>query len=363
MSELKIGQTYIRTFDQCEYSAKLYKELGGESHIMLAGRAGHKTVEECTKAMLANGEVQIPVDDAKAILQEVTRDIPVPARYLDQLRVMVHHFATHFRVPSFNCRVELPLAMYVGAHMVRGIVDLLWVEGDTLHIRDYKFGWNLPKQEDISGSDNGRLRGARASQLITYALLAAYGNCANNPEVPYWEIPRGVNKFDVAFIYPAFATDEFGMAERGVTIERPELIEHMAWLETVVHRIARARRTGEYKAIPGSHCSMCAAPKSCPLPREIVPGLSPFEEDPEQVALRWLAHKNEASRLQDELKAYANEFGPIDVGSDQELSFKTVTSKRLSKEGEQAREEGRPIPADAYKESISTRFELRKKAA
>lgn len=313
--------------DSCPYSGYLYvaHDGGAPSHPMHRGSAFHATVARCIDTMTATGNTTIAPDDAKAIMLEVLaehQEWVIPAGQMDGLRVMVFRWAMAFVLPA-GARAEVPFRMDVAGETVTGTLDLSWVSGDTLFIRDYKAGWHLYPQADVSGTDGetGRAKGAKAAQLITYALLAADGKS------DVVTLPAGINKFDLGFVFPMYsdATGD-GLAERGVVVTRPELIEHREWLALLVSRSARAFQENRYAAVPGSHCSRCAANAECPLPAKVRGG-TPFERNPRDVAEDFHFLKLGADELRKELKAYVEHIGQaVPFGTDLELSFKQTAS-------------------------------------
>lgn len=323
-----LRQSLLTLMDKCQGAGYLYvKHDGGlPSHPMFRGSVFHETVERCCRTMQQIGEVRIAPDDAKAVLAEVLEDHPewvVPASEMDALRVMVHHWAESFEMP-FGAQVEVPFKLQVGDKTVTGTIDLLWVAGDTLYIRDYKSGFGLYRQDEVSGKDGDdgekKQRGARAAQLIIYTLGAADGVLEG------FKVPPGVNRFDCAFVFPMWTSDT-GMFERGVTIERPELIEHREWLHGLVRKSNARFVEGRYTVVPGSHCARCPSNTECPLPARTRMG-SPFERDPRAVAEDLYFMEQDSKTLKQELKAYCEQFGEIPVGIDVSLGFVPVSGKR-----------------------------------
>lgn len=357
-----LRQTWLRVFDRCPHSGYLYLKHGGgpESHPLFRGRAFHETVERATRACVEQGEDRIDQHTAKAILQEVLlehEDWVIPASEMDDLRMMVFHWAEAFTCPPVPL-VEQLFHLPFGEHVVSGTMDLAWVDGDTLHIRDYKTGRSLPAQDDISGKDpvTGRPKGAKAAQLIIYALLLMDGHAVGRD----WRLPGGVNRVDARLVFPFFSTDD-GLVERGLIIDRLELVEHREWLTVLLNRADAAFSRGVWPAVPGSQCGECPAPQECPVPAVLRQnaGISPYERDPQELGEELLFMEQDTKRLRKELKAYAERFGPIPIGSDLELSFKRVDSKRMSKEGRERLDAGKPVPPGAYSTSTSTRFDIR----
>lgn len=323
-----LRQTLVSTFDACQFAAYLSVLAGGiqPAHPIFRGRAFHETAQRATNAMIVNGEVTIAPDDAKAVMLEVLKDHPewvVPAFAQDELRVMVHRWATHFQLPSGQCVAEQPWRMRVSGETVTGTVDLCWRDGDTIHVRDYKAGWQVYTQAEVSGKeqDTGIARGARAPQLIIYALLIADGEpTVTSPPFS----TRGVNKFDCRFVFPMQGGDT-GLLERAIVINRPELIEHREWLAGLVHRMSNRFAASRFTAVTGSHCSRCPEQQACPLRKGASP-VGPFERNPREAAEDWQFLDRDAKALWASFRSYVDQFGPVDVGVDQQIAMTATAS-------------------------------------
>lgn len=360
-----LRQSWIRLFDRCPHSGLLYlKHDGGpKNHPMMRGTVFHETVERLAKSCIANGESRVDHHHAKAVLQEVLMEHPewvVPVSDMDALRVMLFHWAEHFTVPP-DALVEQRFHLVVGDYTISGTLDICWPVGDTLVIKDYKAGLGLISQDDISSKDaEGQPKGAKALQLIVYALLAADGMMVDeNGEVS--KLPGQFNEFQCDFVFPFFGGGD-GLLERGLVMERHELIEHRDWLKVLLNRVTAGFQTGQWPAIPGSHCSTCPAPQECPIPATLrqMQGMSPYERDPSELGEELVFMDRDRKRLLASLKSYAEQFGPVPVGTDQEWSHKKVEARRLTKEGKAAQQAGESVPASAYTTSVSTRFGLHK---
>lgn len=323
-----LRQTWLRTLDKCAHSAYLsLKHDGGvESHPLFRGRAFHECVERATRACVTHGEPRVDQHLAKSILHEVLLDHPdwvVPASEMDDLRMMVYRWSEHFVCPD-SPLVEQLFHLDLDGAIVSGTVDLAWCEGDTLHIRDYKTSRSTPTQDEISGRDpeTGLAKGAKSAQLIIYALLMLDGH----PVGSDWSAPS-INRVDARLIFPFFATDE-GLAERGLMIDRLELVEHREWLRVLVNRAQHGFDHGIWPAVPGSQCFTCAAPQECPVPAVLrkIQGTSPFERDPEELGEELMFMAEDVKQRKTAMKGYAKEMGPVPVGSDLEWSHKTVNT-------------------------------------
>lgn len=360
-----LRQSWLRLMDRCPHSGLLYlKHDGGpQNHPMFRGTAFHATVERLAKACIAHGESRVDHHHAKAVLQEVLMENPdwvVPVKDMDDLRVMLYRWSEHFEIPP-NALVEQRFHLKAEGHTISGTVDLCWVEGETLHIRDWKAGRGIVSQDDIYAKDaDGQPKGAKALQLIIYALLAADGMLVDENGELQGKLPGQVNRFDCRFVFPFFSGDD-GLLERGVVLERHELIEHRDWLKVLLNRVTAAFHTGQWPAVMGSHCSTCPAPQECPIPLTLrqLQGISPYERDPTELGEELVFLTRDRERLMASLKGYVEQFGPIQVGADQEWSHVKVESKRLNKEGRAAQQAGEAVTAEMYQTSVSTRFGLR----
>lgn len=360
-----LRQSWLALIDKCPHSGLLYlKHEDLKSHPMMRGIVGHATVERCIKACVEHGQPKVDQHHAKAVLMEVLMENPewvVPVSDMDALRVMLTHFADGFECPP-DPLVEQRFHLEINGRVISGTIDLLWVQDGVLHIRDWKFGFGLPAQDEVSGKDpsTGQQRGAKAVQLIIYTLLASDGHMVDgNGELV--KLPGQFNKIDARFVYPFYTADD-GLVERGLVIDRLELVEHRDWLRVLLNRAEAGFQTGQWPAIPGSHCARCPAPRECPIPAKLreIESISPYERDPSELGEELKFLLADVDRLRGSLKAYVEQFGPVAVGSDEEWSFKPVASSRLSKKGKELRERGEVVPATEWSSSTSTRFDLRK---
>jgi hypothetical protein len=318
----RLRQTLLSKASDCPHSAYLYfkqVELGEwPNNDMARGTIWHEVAARAISTLAANGELQMDAEEVKAILYEVLTertDVPCTAGDVDMLRVMCQHFGDLYALPAPDPRVELAASVDIGGWPVTGTIDLLWVDGDTLHIRDWKAGRGLYRNEDVSGSSpDGRRVGSRSAQLNIYTVLAIDG-LGYRPE---W--------IDAAFVFPYFleeGPDGVRIAQRGLRMHISEVIEHRLWLETLVNRVSRGFRDGKWPAVSGRHCTMCPNRPACPRPRELRSSdTNPYERDPSEIAEEAMFLREDAKMRIAELKPFAERYGPIPVGKDKELSFK-----------------------------------------
>jgi hypothetical protein len=317
-----LRQTMLSKASDCPHSAYLYWNLSelGEwpSNDMARGTIWHETAARCIATLAENGEIRMDAADAKAVLHEVLldrTDVACTAGDVDMLRVMCQHFGDLF-VLHGQPRVELPASVDVAGWPVTGTIDLLWVDGDTLYIRDWKAGRGLYRHDEVSGSNaEGERVGSRSAQLNIYTVLAVDG------------LGLKAEWVDAAFVFPFFVEeDDLGVrriAERGLRMHISEVIEHRLWLETVVNRVARGFKTDHFPAVAGRHCSMCPDRTACPRPKELrATTVSPYEREPADIAEEAMFMREDAKMRLAELRPYAERYGPIRIGKDRELSFR-----------------------------------------
>jgi hypothetical protein len=150
-----ISQTALKHFDACPRSGFLYLLHKGEASTdrMVRGSAGHAALERCVRACVENGEVAIPPDLAKAVMDEVLAEYPVPLRYHDELREDVYRWASETAVdPSAVIACETLIVLEVDGFPVRMKVDFaeLLEGGAAVHVADYKFAPGMPTQEEVA---------------------------------------------------------------------------------------------------------------------------------------------------------------------------------------------------------------------
>lgn len=349
---MTVRQSFLRAAASCPHSAWLSRQVDVMSHPMCRGLVFHAFAEKAITTLRDHAEQTLDQGHAKAILLEAINEHPewpVPAEEMDSLRIMVFHFAEHWIQPDRAVSVEVPLGMEVAGEMVTGRVDAMWLDGDTCHIRDWKAGFGLPAQDSISNKVDGRPSGAKAFQLIVYALLAAEHLSALPGPQP--------TRYDCRFVYPMFATDD-GLVTREAVIHKDDLVEHRAYLDALVKRVKHYEAQDDWPAVPGTHCAMCPAPKRCPIPADLRPVGSIFEEGPEWLATKLWAAEKTVKELQGELREYIKDWGPVQVGDgDEEYALKQVTSSRTNAKAKQALMDGARVdPDELFATSVATRF-------
>ena len=232
---------------------------------------------------------------------------------------------------------------------MRGRIDAAFMpEPDRLVIWDLKSSMAVLSQEDFEHS----------FQPLFYAVLLAFGH----PEGSPFEIGRGVQWFEVVNLFPRYLSDK-GIPERRHVISRSELMDHRAYLEALTAKAEHAFATGEWPAVPGSHCSTCAAPTLCPLPavlRDHQGEITTFEQACE-AATWWKFTTDHAGRVKKDLKGFAEANGvSVPIGTDLELAFSYTESPTVPDLRDLLEQEERVDIREHVKVRKSTTFAARK---
>jgi hypothetical protein len=424
----RFSQTFLRHAANCMHSGYLYLKFKGGpgSHEMERGTATHLISERMGRHALEYGEPVVPHEIVREIVNEVVAEVGIAPSEIDYLHVLAYHLSEALTFdPQTLVGLERKVVMEIGGYTVSGKIDLAWVDGTAAGVRDYKTSMNLPDNSawGPGQTEDGKKRIRRfLFQALLYALMLKYGRpvsrcntCGGSGEV-HRNLSRSVppdpqlqedatcldcggegeiaehtplapraETFDVGEWYPAYMyEDDQGvkrLVERSTVIALEELENHRRWLEALIGRVASAFETGEWPAVPGSHCNECPAERLCPIP----PVLRDRAFDPEtgevivvdsnEAARAALALRDrlnaDAAQLWDQAKAWADKGNTIVVG-DQVYEFKPTTTKSVKKAGsrtdwdgfleaiEHAQETGEPFPVDKWiKESTSTRFQKR----
>jgi hypothetical protein len=406
----RLSQSLLRGFDRCQRSAYLYlKHHGGApSHDMDRGTAFHVFAERAVKLMIEQEEERIPPELAKELMAEVLRergDLTVPVEEQDRLRQMAYHFAEGVWIdPARVIAVERKFVLPVGDWQVSGKVDFASMseDGQTAEVWDWKTSFAMASYDDLATTMPDGRRAAKAFQLLLYVLLLAYGypeakgetcdacegsgrfyspdvggernpDCATCEGRGYFatlDPPLGehVQVFQGFELYPQYLFDD-GIGKRGpLTVTRPELMDHMAWLEGLVEKLAGKLESWDFPAVPGSHCTECPARAECPLPahlRDHAGEINSAEQASEAAELVELDERDLRARKK-ELRNWGGFDGPIRYGTDKVFDFTEQESRSIDHEALQAAVEravqyGDPFEfEDHVKVSRSTRFRSRK---
>lgn len=378
LDEGKLSQSFLARMDVCPRSAYLYAKYRGtraQSHAMARGEVFHAFAEQAVKQMRADGEVSMPPDVGRELMEEVLSaraDLTVPHHERDALRAMAWNWSAATEAQPLNfdhlAGVELMPELRMGRWIVRGRIDRVEVVGHDAYLRDYKTSLNLPSQERFD----------KSFQLKFYALTWGEGTIDGE------RVGEGIENFHIAEEYPRFlskaclACDKFAdgadpackecgereftpptlFKRRGLLGQR-EVADFTRAVEGLLDKLERALRDGEWPASPGSHCSTCAAPDDCPLPRQLRPAVVTSEGEAIALAQDVDRMEAEVKKHKAALKDYASENGEIRYG-DKELGFLTVRSNKTDKKALEAAMQGAEIdPRSFQKQTTSTRFTTR----
>lgn len=347
MSERRQSQTFLAHFDRCPTSARLYSEAGSiASHAKARGTAFHIAVERLLRTLIENEESTLYApqpgeDEATAkrqvassteeIVAEVRRarpDLHCTSADWDRVRLMTFNFAVANPIDVARVvAIERTFVLDVLGWEIRGKMDVVTSLGETGVVWDWKTSLAVPSQEQYEDAFQAKLYGA--------LLMFGY---------PLTRLPDGTERRDTSMgtglqwveaheAYPRYLREDGTLAERSYTLTRTDLTDFRQDLEALVARVDLAMRTGEWSAVPGSHCFTCPDVSSCPLPsqhrgpRGSQEGLPvdvpmPTRENVAEMGERWHFHEGQATALRKALKGWSAESGePVRFGRDLELSF------------------------------------------
>ncbi len=344
----KVSQSLLARLNVCPRSGYFYMRDGGgaSSHAMNRGSAFHAMAEQATKEMLENGEVEYPPQLARDLMEEILADpnMPhVPVSEHESLRSMAWNWAKGTAInPEAVVACEDMLELKLGDWIVRGKVDLAYVAGVHGEVHDYKTSMVIPSQEAFERGLQGKF----------YALLLLRGRFESGAKIP----KGSLSGIKVAEIYPRYYIEsEHKIARRETLYTAEEILQFGIEVESLLTTLDHGIKTGNFPAIPGSHCSTCPAQQDCPIEEAYRPMEIEDLDSATAVAERWDKLMAEASRLKANLKsaADANEWETIPIGSDQELTFTKVESEVVVH-----KDELRDLPnGDHFLEKrVSTRF-------
>jgi hypothetical protein len=233
-----------------------------------------------------------------AVVDEVLREHPelqVTKHGADQLRMQAFHWATAQPVdPETVVAVERKFVLDLDSGWtVSGKVDLAALEGtDTLAILDLKSLGRRPRMSpsptSISSCACIRCWCCSGSPWKTPCecqtpgiAIPVNGNpaewqCPNCGGRGYTEqrlspIGDGINYVRPRLVYPRVLRQDGELHRRPETgvLTRAQVADFRTDVERDAEKISRALETGEWPAVPGSHCSMCPCPAECPLPEQL----------------------------------------------------------------------------------------------
>jgi hypothetical protein len=279
----KVSQTFLKHYALCPRSGYLYALHKGTASTkeMQRGRAVHLVHEHAVKLMIEHGEVTIPPDIVKVIVNEVLAEVPVPFEEHDLIRETAYRMASEMAVdPGAVVACETLFVLEVGGYQVRCRIDFaeLLEGGAVLAVEDVKSSRSAPAYEEVARKRPDGSLATKAMQLILYALAAVFGVPVREEEVDGERVeilepfPVGshAQRVDLAFTFPAIEDREGKIVRRPTSLTRAELDEYRASLEGLLARVARSEETGDWPAVVSDEaCSICPAAAECPIPVEL----------------------------------------------------------------------------------------------
>lgn len=365
----RVSQTFLRHFNGCPRSGFLYALYKGEAQTvpMVRGTALHDALERCVRAALDAGEKTVPPELAKAVIDEVLEEHPVPIEEHDYLRECVYRWAEQTELGDVVA-LETMFVLDILGWQVRAKVDYAELRGRRLWVRDYKSARGLPSYEEVSRKrpEDGTLA-AKNFQLVLYALLMVFGvpvTVGTGPDGERVETPaaqpmfRGLQGVDLEFLFPGVEDREGQMVRRELSLTPLELEEYRASLVSLVARVQKAEAGGQWPAVTSDGaCSECPARPRCPIPAELrtfAGRINTPEEAAEALEQLWQEKAQHAARRK-EIKLVVKDFpGQVVLwGKDKASRFEPVTKTSLNRDGLmsaalEAAQYGTPFDAAAF---------------
>jgi hypothetical protein len=370
----RFSQTFLRHADDCRRSAYLYLKYRGGTpgHALDRGSLAHAVFERMTYTLLEQGAAAFfdpeELEAAKAgtldgriasvtasIVDEVARertDLTVPVGGIDAVRVMAYHWAVGVGLDVEKVvAVERKFVLDVAGWEITGKIDLAYMDGQVAGVDDYKTTFAIPAQEAFDESFQTKL----------YAALLLFGQPVRKEdgvEVREESIGRGIQYVRCRELYPRFLRQDGGLQYREKVRSRTELADFVADLERLVLDVERRFESGDWPAVPGSHCSLCPCKPECPLPalvREHAGTINTEQQARETAESRDRA-KDEDKALQKELRNWVSQHGPLRFGKDKVLELVPEESKVTDWEGLEsgvlmAREYGEPFELATFRKT------------
>lgn len=298
------SMTRLARFDKCRRAAYLDLKHGGgtRSIAMDRGTALHAVAERGMQMLVEQGEMSMPPEMATELADAIMAerlDLVLSAEEQDAVRLMAHNWARATVITEAELiGVEVPLVVEVAGREVTCRVDVIEAAGSTLYIKDYKTSLAIRKKEDVE----------KGFQGLLYAFAALFGVHREKRR------PIGAGITDVFFyeLYPRYTDDNGQLIPREASWTRAEITEFGRSLERNVVAFERELEGGDWPATDGTWCSECPAQAECPIPAEYraVEQITNVAEA-EKAFSRKLALERESRRLQDGLRGWVQENGPV----------------------------------------------------
>jgi hypothetical protein len=389
------SQTFLRHLNLCPRSAFLYQRYRGQAQTveMQRGRLGHRAVELATRAVIENGEVAIPPELAKVMVDEAiaSPQYACPIEHHDYVREAVYRWAAETAIdPALTVSVEGLFEMDVAGWRVRCRIDFaeLSADGSTCVIKDYKFGPGAPPFDEVARKRPDGTLAAKSMQLILYALVLAYGypvreeacDCERAGAVVYtdggepWRcascggkgrietrepfpVASRAQLFETEFVFPAIEDAGGKMVRRPLSLTRLELEAYRPSLDALLRTLDYRVESGDWPAVVSDEaCAICPAASECPIPRELRDHRGAVNT-PEEAAQAFEVRARvtaEQRAIQRELRSFVERNGPVVYGNGMVAELVYSESESVSdKEGlfgavEMAVKYGEPFERSRY---------------
>jgi hypothetical protein len=315
------SMTFLRHANRCMRSGFLYakhRRSGVQSANMMRGSAAHAIHERATKAMLSQAELELPPEVAKAIVNEVLAEYPVPVEEHDYLREYAHRWASQWRLREEErvVAVERLFELELAGWTVRCKVDFASAdEENRVYVADYKSGRGALPYDEIARRRPDGPMATKAFQLIVYVLAVVFGRPVDGEQVA-----RGCQEAIAEYVYPGIETADGLMLRRTTGMTRLAMLEYRESLATLLARVAEAERTGEWPAVVSdAACGECPCMAECPIPSELRDfhgEVNTLEQAQDALALSHVRTQRERA-LRRELRAFSEARGgaPIRYGN------------------------------------------------
>lgn len=266
-----LRQSILRTFDACPLSARFevegFRDWSTSSQAL--GTAFHEVAQRMLITLHAQGERQMPTQEAVEIAREVMADPKTPHLSTDQMADlvgMVIGFCDRKWTPEnflalgreherLSADIECPDGI---TRTLTGLPDLIGANyPDGVTVVDFKSGWGVPPapRDDDWTKRGGRpyLSDRGVFQLDSYGLLVMRKYPAAQ-WAKLFELHVRVGEVREAFLY------------------RHELEHVEKHLGILLMRLDTALQEGPESKLweprPGKWCSYCPRKSACPIPAE-----------------------------------------------------------------------------------------------
>lgn len=335
----RLSQTLLGRANVCKRSAWLYitHDGGAPAHELHFGTAIHAVIERILTDLIVSGEPTLYaaaegedpvaaqravssltaaiVDEVLAEHPELTVPIVHPTHSVDHLREQAFHFAVASDIgPDTVLGLEQRMRLTLPSGItVSGRVDVLrYLTTGLYGVDDIKSTFAAQSEGEFEDSWQGKL----------YAAMVAFGQPFDADGEPMPKL-EGVQFVQAREVYPRLAPRDDRLRSVAAVYSRQQLSDWLPDLDWLARDFAARAETGDFPAVPGSHCSSCAAPDECPLPASLRRHAGTINtHDDAAEAAEWIeVTKPRVSATEREIKAFAKAHGPVRYGRDKVREF------------------------------------------